>query len=194
MPWFKRDEPLHERLAREAGIEQEEPQDSAPEGPLVPQPKYRLPDWLEIETLLKQRGFEWDVLVTAEAPKIAGDEVEFIALPDGSLIVDEEQGDASLDPLADAVEQEIDRPYRARGVRKDEDVWAIGARRVDLVELPAIPADHVEQTVYGNEVTTTVDGDLGPLEQLAAERGVEEYVVQADRLEGDLWEVRRSAL
>ncbi len=193
MSWFKREEPLHERFAREGGLELEEGDEGVPDEPLLPEPKHRLPEWFEIETLLKQRDDGWDVLATAEAAEIGGDEVEFVALPDGSLIVDEEQGDAPLDSLADAIEQQIQRPYRAKGVRKEQRVWAIGARRVDLVELPGIEDDR-ELSVYSGEVTATADGDLVPLERLAAERDLDKYIVQAERLDGDLWEVRLGPL
>ena len=67
-----------------------------------------------------QRPRSWDATVTAEADGIDGDEATFVALPDGTLLV--EQGpDSSLEPLAAAVEQELRPPYRARAVRQGDD-------------------------------------------------------------------------
>src|SRR5437660_1429061 len=57
------------------------------------------------------RAREWDLVATVAAPEIQGDAVDFVALPDGSLLVEEEQGDANLEPLATAVEQKLQPPY-----------------------------------------------------------------------------------
>ena len=194
MSLFKREEPLHERLAR-VGMEAEPgAADFPPAGPLIPEPAHRLPDWMEIELLLKQRAVDWDVLVTAEAPAVHGDEVEFVALADGSLIVDVEKGEASLDPLADAVEEELDRPYEATGIRREQGVWVVAARRIDVVGLPGVEGDELELSVYGGERSASVEGDLSPLDELAARRELTDYAVQAERLDGDLWEVKLSPL
>ena len=81
------------------------------------------------------RPEQWDVYLTVEAPSIAGDAVEFATLPEGDLIIDEEQGDADLSPLADAVEQRLQPPYRAVGRRQDGALWAVAARRIDVRRL-----------------------------------------------------------
>src|SRR6266571_875476 len=79
--------------------------------------------WLKGRTL---RPREADTVVTADAPDVEGDAVRFVSLPDGSLLV-EEGSDSSLDALAAAVEQELRPPYRARGVRRGESMWAVEA-------------------------------------------------------------------
>lgn len=192
MRWFRRNEPLHVRLAREG--EHGEPSLSPLDAPLIPSPKHPLPEWFEIQSLLKQRDGGWDSLASVEAPEVEGDEVEFVALPDGSLIVDEQRGDASLGPLADAIETELERPYRAVAVRKEGRLWVVGARTIDVVRLPGVHGEAVELTLLAGERTASVAGDLSPLEELAAERGLEEYAVQAERLDEDLWEVYLSPL
>ncbi len=125
MSLFRRREPLHERLAREGGL--------VARAPLDPRPA-----WQETGIHGIQRPREWDLTLTAEAPDIDGDGVRFVALPDGTLLV-EEGPDDSLEPLASAVEQQLSRPYRARGVRQGESLWAVQARRIEVVELPGSP-------------------------------------------------------
>ena len=70
------------------------------------------------------RARKWDAVVTTDAPALQGDAVHFAALGDGSLILDEDQPDGALAPLADALETRLAPPYRAEGVRRDGTLWA----------------------------------------------------------------------
>src|SRR5918912_1573574 len=141
----------------------------------------------------------WDATVAVEAPDLRGDEVEFVVLPDGSVLVDEEEGDVPLAPLADALEEQLRPPYRARGVRRRGDVWAVAAKAIEVVELrPDVEGDELELVSRGGERSLTVDGarsfgSVPQLEELASRRGAD-YVVHASRLDGSLWEVRVTAL
>jgi hypothetical protein len=63
------------------------------------------------------RARRWDAVVAAHAPLVNGDTVHFVALADGSLVVDEDQPD-ELTPLADALETRLGRPTGPR-VRRD---------------------------------------------------------------------------
>ena len=171
---FRRSEPLHERLAREGGL-----------NPDPPDPR---PAWQETGIHGIARAREWDVTATAEAPELAGDAARFVVLPDGTVLV-EEGPDASLEPLATAVEESLAPPYRARAVRQSESLWVVQARRIRVVELPGGPeGDTIELTPD----SLLVDGEreFGTVPQLA-ELG---DVVNAERLDGDLWEVHVAAL
>src|ERR671938_645260 len=64
------------------------------------------------------RPREWDATAAVEAPILAGEEVE----------------GASLAPVVGALGGDLRRPYRARGVRRHEDVWAVAAKRIEVVE------------------------------------------------------------
>lgn len=187
MGLFRRREPLHERLAREGGL-------TAPPSAAV-DPR---PGWQEIAVHGVQRPREWDATVTADAPDIDGDAVGFVVLPDGSLLV-EEGPDSSLEPLAAAAEQELRPPYRARAVRQGDSLWAIQARRIEVLELADAPGgEQLDLTHTADETALSVDGErvFGTVAALA-ERGAREgreYTVHAERLDGDLWEVQASAL
>lgn len=95
-----------------------------------------------------------------------GDEATFVALPDGTLLVEDGGGD--LAPLAGAVEQSVAPPYRAHAVRKGETVWAVAANRIEVRRLDRL----------GDEIEEVEDG----------------MVVRARRLDGDLWEVEATPL
>jgi hypothetical protein len=168
--FFRRSEPLHERLAREGGLE-----------PTPPDPR---PAWQETGIHGIARAREWDVTATAEAPDLDGESARFVALPDGTLLV-EDGPEQTLEPLAAAVEESLPPPYRARAARQSEALWAVQARRIRVVEIPDGPE--------GEEIELTpdsllVDGEraFGRVPQLE-ELG---DVVRAERLDGDLWEVQ----
>lgn len=175
---FRRSKPLHERLAEDGG--------------LVETPAGR-PAWTGVigETGIHgvPREREHDAVVTAEAPGVEGAEARFVALEDGTLIV--EEGEGELGPLADAIEQEVKRPYRAVAVRRGESQWAVAGKTLRVVELPEPGGDEVELAVRGDERTLVVDGnrEFGTLRELEA-LADGDAVVRASRLDGDLWEVR----
>jgi hypothetical protein len=134
-----------------------------------------------------------------DAPDIGADTVRFVSLPDGSLLVEEGPDDA-LDPLARAVEQALRPPYRARGVRHDESLWGVEASRIEVLELPdAPPGDTLDLTRTADGTTRfAVDGQqvfgtLQALEQRGEQEGPQ-FATHAERLEGDLWEIRAAPL
>lgn len=196
MPFWRRgedEEPAHERLAREAGIDlgAEAPSDE----PLAPVERIPLLQAFReagIHGLHRQR--QWDAVATAEAPELPGDKLDFVTLPDGTLLVEDDVPDGALSPLADALEQELAAPYRAHAVRREGDVWGVAANRIEVVEVPeAVEGDTVSLAVQGEERTLLVDerpawGDVPTLESFAAQRH-RDYVLHAERLDGDLWAV-----
>jgi hypothetical protein len=203
MGWFRRrNETLNEKLAREAGLETGA---EAPAEPFEPKPRYGGPSWFGGGPLLENpaitgnaRPREWDAVVTTDVPGLAGNEVAFVALPDGTLIVEQEEGDTSLDPLANAVETRLDAPYRARAVRQTETLWAVSARRIDVATFEGA-GDVVELTRTADENTLTVDGEqsfgtLPALERIGEERYGRAFAVHAERIDGDAWEIRGVSL
>jgi hypothetical protein len=181
---FRR-EPVHRQLAREGGLDVDEPP-----------PHDTTPRWGEPGIHGIARPREWDVTATADAPDIDGTEHAFVVLPDGTLIV-EAEGDFL--PLAAAVEGSLAPPYRAVAVRRSGDRWAVAARRIDVVELPPeIVGETVELTVRDGERELLVDGARSTvgaraLERLGGER-FPSFVLRAERLDGDLWDVTLTPL
>ena len=144
--------------------------------------RYRLP--VGITGL--QRPSEWDVVVLAEAPALAEDELELTVLADGTLL-----GDAGAEPLVRAVP--LDPPFSAHAVRKEGALFSVGANALEVAVLPEhVVGDEIELAVSGGEHTVTVDGmrsfaAIPELEALAGRRA--EYVVRARRLAGTSWQV-----
>jgi hypothetical protein len=184
VPLFRRREPLHERLAREGGLG---PPPLSEPGP---------PGWMATGIHGVPRQREWDGVVSVEAKGVDGDRARFVALGDETLIVEE---GADVEPLADALDDVVPAPYRAEAVRRGETQWAVGVRRIEVIELENDPeGDTVTLTSRDGEQTLLVDGEptfgsIPALERLGSARA-ESYVVEAERLAGSVWELRITPL
>jgi hypothetical protein len=179
---FRRSKPLHERLAEEGGLVEPSPPRPLFTGVIGETGIHGVP-----------RAREYDAVVTADAPDVEGDNVRFVALEDGTLVI--EDGDGDLTPLADAIEQEVKRPYRATAVRRGETQWAVAGRSLRVVELPEPGGEEVELAIRGEERTLVVDGNraFGTLPELEA-LAQGDAVIRAARIDGSLWEVRLDRL
>jgi hypothetical protein len=203
--FFRREEPLHIRLAREAGVDLNgEPavEDSPPDPPgetgslwwdaAAPEERTAPSPWRDGYgggSVGLPRFPEWDAVATATV-ELAGSRAVFVALPSGDLVI--EEGPDSVQPLADAIESELGPPYRAEAVRRGENLWAIGARRIEVVTLPGIHGDEIELTNRDGHRTLVVDGERSFGSIPALERP--DTVCRASRIDGDVWEVTFGAL
>jgi hypothetical protein len=187
---FGRRAPLHERLLREGGLVESPPPaptaaDTAP--PPVPRDVHGF-----------ARGREWDAFATVQATELRGDELAFDVLPDRTVLVETQEGDEPLTALVDVIEHDLEPPYRARAVRQSSELWAVAAHAIEVVRLQDRPGDVLELSVRGDERRLIVDGarefgGIPELEALGASRH-RDYVVRADRLDDDWWEVRLDPL
>jgi hypothetical protein len=173
---FRR-KPLHQRLAEEGGLVERSTR------PLF---TGVIPE-TGIHGVPRERQYE--AVVAVDAPDVEGAAARFVGLEDGSLLIEEGEGD--LTALADAIEQEVDRPYRAVAVRRGETQWAVAARSLRVVELPEPGGDEIELVRRGEERTLVIDGNrsfgtLPELEKLSET----DSVIRAARLDGALWEVQ----
>jgi hypothetical protein len=180
---FGRRKPLHERLLEQGGLA----------GPSGPSPSSRGRPTAEVGVHGLAREREWDAVATVEAADLSGTEFAFDVLPDRTLLVDGDS-DEPLTPLADALERELRPPYRARAVRQSGELWAVAARAIEVVRLPDRDGNSLELSVRGDDRELVVDGvhefgGIPELETLAGSRH-REYVVRAERLDEDWWEVR----
>jgi hypothetical protein len=195
---FRRRKPLHERLAQAGNIslDSEAPAPRLGQGPEPPGWDGAPRGEPGIHGVPRPR--RWDAVATAEAPTLRGDAVHFVALGDGTLVVEEDEPDDALAPLADAVEAAIRPPYRAEAVRRGPSTWAVAASRIAIVEVPGLRGDEAELVVTREARTLHVDGratfgSAPALERVGEGRGGD-YVIRASRLDGDLWEVEVNAL
>ena len=176
MGLFKR-KPLHERLAEEGGLVERQTR------PLF---TGVIPE-TGIHGVPRERQF--DAVVTVDAPDVTGGNGRFVGLEDGSVLI--EDGDGDFTALAEAVEREVKPPYRAIAIRRSKKQWAVAARALRVIELPDPGGDEIELVVRGGERDLAVDGkrSFGTLMEL--ERLAEaDSVIRAQRLDGSLWEVR----
>lgn len=188
MPFFRRRKPLHERLLEQGGLGESPRFDARPATGGSRE--------TGVHGIARQR--EWDAVATVAAPELPGSEVLFDVLPDRTVLVDSEAGDEPLTPLAEAIERELEPPYRARAVRQSGDLWAVAARSIELVRLPDEEGDSIELSVRGDDRELRVDGvrrfgTIRELEALGADAH-DHFVVRAERLDGAWWEVRTDAL
>jgi hypothetical protein len=198
---FGRRQPLHRRLAAAGGLSLDGAQSR---GPAAAPPSWDGEQRGEPGIHGVPRARRWDAVATAEAPSLGGDEVHFAALPDGSLVVDDDgadgetSDDGDLSPLADALEGRLAPPYRAEGVRRSGSLWGVAGRRIVVVHEPGLDGDEAELVVTPGGRSLRVDGQervarVPALEAAGGEEG-SQFVVRASRLDGDLWEVEAAPL
>ena len=137
-----------------------------------------------------QRAREWDAVVAVDAPELEGERAHFVALPDGTAVVEEGATDVTI--LARGVDAEVQRPYRAEAVRRARGLWAVAARAIETVELPGISGREIELVTHGNDEMLSIDGERshGTIPALARPG----HVVSARRIAGDIWEVDSNPL
>jgi hypothetical protein len=193
---FRRRKALHERLADAGGL-------AEPLSEPAPSLAADTPGWDgerrgEPGIHGVPRARRWDTVATAEAPELTGDAVHFVALEDGTLVVEEDEPDGALATLAEAVEHTTAPPYRAEAVRKGPATWAVAASRIAIASIPGLKGDEVELTSTREGRVLRVDGRTAmgtarELERLGEIEGTQ-YVVLAKRLDGELWEVEATPL
>jgi hypothetical protein len=162
-------------------------------------PGFGLPGLTGVE---QARG-PWDVVTSAHAPDLPGDTFSFVALEDGTLVVDDDVPEGSAAPLADAVETDLRKPYEAVAVRQRDEggLWRVAA--VEVLVAPALAddaAERVDLARVGGETSATVDGEetdpdrapRGLLDLLAHLDG--DAALTAERLDETTWVARRWAL
>ena len=173
---FRRSRALHQELADEAGLDIGAPEraPSRAAGLLhgladgflsAPPDAFGKPSPLgEVAFHGVHRPRQWDTVASATA-ELPGDDVHFTALPDGTLLVEEDVPDGSLSPLAEAVEASVQPPYRAEGVRRSERVWAVAAKRIEVRSFPGQAEDELELVEDGHVILGhRLDGDLFQVE------------------------------
>jgi hypothetical protein len=202
----RKEETLNEQLLHEAGLDVDQPaDDAAPDAADPPEPydpfagTYPGQNVFGIWQRALARPGEYDAVLSVHAADIPGNTLEFATLPNGDMIVDTEQGDADLSVIADAVEQQVHPPYRVVARHGESDVWSVAARGIDVLEVDFSHGDEIELASHDGEIDLKVDGEpwqgrIPELEAAGEAANGADYVVQAERLDGNLWEIRASPL
>ena len=131
--------------------------------------------------------------VQADVP---GDELAYVVLDD--TVVIESDWDLPAD-VTGAFEGRLEPPYRVLGVRRGEGLWALGARQIETAVVPGLEGDEIELAVGEEATTLHVDGvqsfgSIPALENIARDRDLDYFAIHAERIDGDLWELRLTAL
>jgi hypothetical protein len=188
MPLWRR-ESFHEKLAREGGLVFERDVSEKTKAPWDKAGIHGLP-----------RPRRWEAVVAVAAPGVPGDELAFTRLPNGTLLLEEDVPAEAVAPIAEELERVLAPPYVAEAVRRSGEVWAAGARSIAVTELPeGTPGDAITVARQGGERATYVDGErwlasLPALQEVAEERVEGDYVLEAERLDDRLWQIRVSPL
>jgi len=204
----RRNETLNEQLLREAGLDDGKPAladvPPVPEPPAEPESRPGLESSVpgpfpvrEANLGPRRRSGSSDTTVTVRAAALPGARITFTTLPNGDIIVDEEQGDGDVSPIAEAVERHVNPPYRVTAARQDGDLWAVGARRIEVAEFQFAEGDAIVLSVKDGAAEVLVDGEpstaqVPELERLGEREGPN-YCVEADRIDGNVWGVRAFA-
>jgi hypothetical protein len=133
----------------------------------------------------------WDAVATAVCAG-DGDECVFVALADARTLV--EEGGEGIAVCARKALAMLEPPYRAVALRRAGETWAVGAVAIDVAELTDVDGEELTYVIdEAGERALTVDGrPLGAvpvsLDEVVGGRYAA-FVLQAARLDADLWEV-----
>jgi len=133
------------------------------------------------------RPREWDDVSTLAA-ELEGERAEFVVLDDGVIV---EYGPRGTETFAAAIS--LEPPYRAEAVKREDGLWAVAARRIEVVTLPGVDGRELEQAHHDGERTLVIDGQRRFGSIPALERNGD-YAVRGRRLDGDRWEIEATLL
>ncbi len=161
----------------------------------MPLPHEPGPHWGEVGIHGLHRQRDWDAVAVLTTRTATEGPLGFVLLTGGVIVSD---GDATfVEALAGAVA--LEPPYSAEAVRRPDGRWAVGARRILVVELDPDPGgDEIDLVWDGTARTVRINGSptfagVPGLERLGAARGTA-YFVHATRLVGSYWEVELATL
>ena len=99
------------------------------------------------------RPREWDDIATLAA-ELEGERAEFVVLDDEVIV---EYGPRGTETFAAAIS--LEPPYRAEAVKREDGLWAVAARRIEVVTLPGVDGRELEQAHHDGERTLVI-GEL----------------------------------
>jgi hypothetical protein len=126
--------------------------------------------------------------------ELKGEAFAFVALADASLIIEDQQGEESLEQIAAVVERRVEAPYRARGFRIDERRFVVIADPIDVIELGSLQGDDLVFVALAGERRLVVDGfalaaPQIPPDLLEEAQDSEPCVISASHVDEQWWEL-----
>jgi hypothetical protein len=126
--------------------------------------------------------------------EVAGESFAFVTLDDGTLIIEDQQGEEPLEGVASVIERRTDAPYRARGFRIDGSRWVVVADPIELIDLGELQGEAVTVVAIADERRLVVDGAaLGsgqiPPDLLAEADDSQPCVISAGHIDDEWWEL-----
>ena len=124
----------------------------------------------------------------------AGEVFSLVTLEDGTIIIEDQEGEEPLESVASVIERHIASPYRARGFRIDARRWVVIADPVDLVDLGTLDAADVTVVAVGGERRLVVDGAVRPETEIPAAlldelEDAAPCVISASNVDDEWWEI-----
>src|SRR4051812_12311390 len=126
--------------------------------------------------------------------EVAGEAFAFVTLDDGSLIIEDQEGEEPLEHVAGVVERRIDRPYRARGFRVDASRWVVVVDPLDLSDFGTFAGEDVTLVAIAGERRLIVDDALRPAADIPDELAnaaddADPCVISASHVDEQWWEL-----
>lgn len=139
----------------------------------------------------------WDAVVSASAPDLTGDEVRFAVDANGVTITGGDVSIEALQPLAQAVAQQLAAPFWAVAVPDEDDTWTAAGTSSEVLQITSVTADTVEVSRVGGVVSARIDdaeSDV-PAEIAALLEGkAGDTAIVAHRFAGSAWVAELYAL
>ena len=131
----------------------------------------------------------WDAVVTASAPDLTGDEVRFAVDANGATISDGDVPIDALQPLVQAVAQQLDAPFWAVAVLEG-DTWTAAGTRSEVLHITSVTADTIEASRVGGVVSARIDdaeADVPAEIAVLLDSSAGDTAIVAHRFAGSAW-------
>jgi hypothetical protein len=126
--------------------------------------------------------------------ELEGEAFVFVTLADNSLIIEDQQGEEPLEPVATVVERRVEAPYRARGFRIDEGRFIVIADPIDVIDLGSLQGESLVLVALAGEHRVVVDGvalaaPQIPPDLLDEAQESEPCIISASHVDEQWWEL-----
>jgi hypothetical protein len=132
----------------------------------------------------------WDIVASASAPGLSGDEVRFAVTGDRRTISGGDATPEALEPLVSAIASRLEGPFWAVAVPDDGDEWTAAGTSAEVLEISNAAGDEIEASRVGGETSGRADGEDAELPaEIAAllQQQDGDTAIVAHRFAGPVW-------